>query len=79
MGQAVATYADNETFMMSPELKMYIPKILQACRDWGLDFYLTVPVFPKDKCHMDELNTPVEHNERLATVPVFNEPFTLLE
>jgi len=27
---------------LSPELKMYIPKILQACRDWGLDFYPTV-------------------------------------
>lgn len=27
---------------LSKELKEYIPKILQACRDWGLDFYPTV-------------------------------------
>ena len=27
---------------LTPELKKYIPVILQACRDWGLDFYPTV-------------------------------------
>jgi stage V sporulation protein R len=27
---------------LSKELKEYAPKILQACRDWGLDFYPTV-------------------------------------
>lgn len=27
---------------LSKELKEYIPRILQACRDWGLDFYPTV-------------------------------------
>lgn len=27
---------------LSKELKEYIPKILQACRNWGLDFYPTV-------------------------------------
>lgn len=27
---------------LTPELKELIPKVLQACRDWGLDFYPTV-------------------------------------
>lgn len=27
---------------LSKELKEYVPKILEACRDWGLDFYPTV-------------------------------------
>ena len=27
---------------LSKELKEYIPKILKACKDWGLDFYPTV-------------------------------------
>lgn len=27
---------------LTPELKKYAPIILQACRDWGLDFYPTV-------------------------------------
>lgn len=27
---------------LSPELKQHIPKILKACKDWGLDFYPTV-------------------------------------
>lgn len=27
---------------LSKELKEYAPKILQACKDWGLDFYPTV-------------------------------------
>ena len=27
---------------LTPELRKYVPIILQACRDWGLDFYPTV-------------------------------------
>lgn len=27
---------------LSPELKKYIPVVLQACKEWGLDFYPTV-------------------------------------
>ena len=37
---------------LSKELKEYIPIILQACKDWGLDFYPTVV----EKLHYDEIS-----------------------